>query len=77
MIYTFKCKCGNKKEIKCSMQEISSIPLKCEVCGGSMKREWCSSFIIPEHMKTENLQEMSYVKNILKKRPSGKDKIYY
>lgn len=77
MKYIFKCSCGNKEEIECSMREIPSLKVPCGKCGKDMKRVWGSSFIIPEHMKSENSQEMSYVKNILKKRPSGKDKIFF
>lgn len=77
MKYQFKCKCGNIKEVECSMQDISTLKVKCNKCGEDMKRVWSTSFVVPEHMKNENTQEMSYVKNILKTRPSGKNKVWY
>lgn len=65
------------REVDCSMNEISDKEVTCNNCGKKMKRIWVSSFIIPEHMKNENTQEMSYVKDVLKKKPSGRGKIYY
>nr|DAE47613.1 MAG TPA: Rubredoxin loop, ELECTRON TRANSPORT [Bacteriophage sp.] len=77
MKYKYKCDCGNEKIIECSIKEIENREEICEKCGCKMKRDWKASLIIPEHMKTSNSQEMSYVKNILKTRPSGKNKVYY
>ena len=78
MIYEFKCECGNIQEIECNMGNISSRKIFCEKCGNEMKRIWnSSSFIVPESMKKENEQEMSFVKKALKNRPSGKQKIWY
>lgn len=59
------------------MQDISTLKVKCNKCGEDMRRVWSTSFVVPEHMKNENTQEMSYVKNILKTRPSGKNKVWY
>ena len=77
MKYQFKCECGNVKEVECPMQDISTLKVKCDKCGVDMKRMWNTSFVIPEYMKNENTQEMSYVTNILKTRPSGKNKVWY
>jgi len=77
MRYNFKCNCGESQTIECKIGEISSKKVICPNCGKEMKRVWSNSFIIPEHMKTENTSQMSYLNNIMKKRPSGKRKILY
>lgn len=77
MKYNFKCDCGNTKIIDCSMDEISGMKVTCDSCGSQMKRVWRASLIIPEHMKGENIEQMSYVNNLMKTRPSGKKKVLY
>lgn len=77
MKYKFNCSCGNSTIVECSMNDISKLTPICDRCGGSMKRVWKASFIIPEHMKGDNVEQMSYVNNIMKNRPSGKRKVLY
>lgn len=77
MKYKYICKCGNERIIECSMKDIVDHVEMCDKCGAKMSRDWKANLIIPEHMKTENSQEMSYVRGIMKNRPSGKRKTLY
>lgn len=77
MKYEFKCKkCGKIKTVDLPMSEISSAKITC-ACSGDMKRVWKASLIVPEYMKADQSQEMSYVNDRLNIRPSGKTKVYY
>lgn len=77
MKYNFKCKaCGKIKTIDASMSEISSINVVCD-CGHKMHRLWSAALIVPDYMKANQTQEMTWVNDRLNNRPSGKTRVYY
>lgn len=77
MIYEFKCKnCGNVKSVKIPMSEISNAEIICD-CGQKMVRNWKASLNVPDHMRAAESQEMAWVQDRLKNRPSGKRRVLY
>lgn len=78
MKYEFNCKeCGSVKTIEVPMDQISGLEVICDDCGAKMKRSWKASLIVPEYMRAEETQEMAWVNDRMKNRPSGKRKVYY
>ena len=77
MKYEFKCKnCGKVKTIDIPMSEISNFNAICD-CGNKMIRNWKASLTVPDYMKATESQEISWVKDRLKNRPSGKRQVLY
>lgn len=77
MKYEFKCKkCGAIRTVDIEMSKISEAKIMCS-CGSEMRRVWKASLIIPDYMKADQSQEMSYINDRLNIRPSGKTKVYY
>ena len=77
MTYEFKCKnCGNVKTINVPMTEIATTEVICD-CGQKMIRNWKASLVVPDYMKAAESQEMSWVQDRLKNRPSGKRRVLY
>ena len=77
MKYNFKCKkCNKVKTIDISMSEISNAEVTCD-CGNKMIRIWSAALVVPDYMKANQTQEMSWVNDKLNTRPSGKTKVYY
>lgn len=78
MTYTYKCpKCSKVFIIKKSANEASREEF-CSNCNIKAVRVWNANFIVPENMKTENIQQMSEVNSKLRhSRPSGRSQIYF
>lgn len=77
MKYEFKCSnCNARKIVDIDISKISEAKVICD-CGSEMKRVWKASLIVPEYMKADQSQEMSYINDRMKIRPSGKTKVYY
>lgn len=77
MIYTFKCNCGRTKRINASMNEIKNKKVICD-CGKQMHQEWGSSIVIPDYMKADSNEDISWINEKMKQtRPTGTDRIYY
>ena len=77
MRYNFICKNGHIKEITCKMGEIKNKKIICDDCGEPMHQQWTTSFKVPEGMKAGDIQQMAWVNDRLKNRPSGKRKVIY
>lgn len=77
MKYNFKCICGNKATIKCSMNDISKKHVICDKCGKLMNREWSSNLRVPDYMKAEESQEMEWISDRMKNKPSGRRKVIF
>ena len=84
MTYVYECeKCKKTIEIEKSIKEEIPKNVPCDKCKNTCFRVWKSSIIIPDYMKAQGDANkdyggnIDYVKRRMKKRPSGKDKIYW
>lgn len=78
MKYIFKCDCGKESTKEFKMSEVSKSVVLCEDCGKQMHQIYRNSNLInPEHMKSEQINDMSYVSRIMKNRPTGRTKSIY
>lgn len=78
MLYKFICpECGDRKEVDIPSAEIKNYKALCDSCGAVMRRDWKASLYTSESDKAENVVETSWLKQGMKKRFSGKSKIYY
>lgn len=84
MIYDFICEKNHHTEIKMSMKENIPGYIECSDCGEKAYRNWGDSAIhIPDYMRStgdankDTGTNLSYLKKCMKKRPSGREKIYW
>lgn len=76
--YRYKClKCNITKDIELAMSDVGKEPILCDKCKQPMKRDYQANFIIPDYMKGDNIQQMGWLKDIMKNKPSGKRKVIY
>lgn len=79
MRYEFVCdNCKNVQSINIPMDKISETEVFCNKCNNKMHQHWSASLIVPDYMRAvEDEANMDWVKERMKNRPSGKDRIYY
>ena len=77
MKYTFKCNnCGKEKIINSKMSSIKDVEVICD-CGEEMGLVFSKNLIVPEHMKAENISQMSNLNSMMSNMPSGKRKAIF
>ncbi len=78
MLYDYICpKCGSRKEIDAPYGERKVESPECESCGAEMRRNWGSFLYTQDSDRSDNISETSWLKQGMKKRFSGKTRIYY
>lgn len=78
MLYSFICpNCKNKITKDLSVNDINSYEIKCDKCNSKMRRDWKASIQIGAGDRAEDIQSMSFTKERMKNRPSGKTQVYY
>ena len=77
MKYNFICENGHKIVKDLPMGSITKETLYCEECGAPLKQTFSVSFKIPASMTAADCQQMSWVNEQLKTRPSGKRRVLY
>lgn len=78
MLYNFICpKCGEKTSVNVSASEIKDLIVKCPKCVSDMRRDWKTIIKIGDGDTADSIHETSFVKESLKKLPSGKPKVFY
>ena len=77
MLYDFVCdRCGNEITKNIPMSEISTTEVTCD-CGAKIHQKRSTTLHIQEYMRAGEEQELEWVKDRLKNRPSGKRKVLY
>lgn len=77
MKYNFICKNGHQVEKDLPMGSITLEKMYCEECGTALYQEFSTSFKIPASMTAADSQQVAWVNDRLKNRPSGKRKVLY
>jgi len=84
MTYSYICEEDHITEVKMSITSTIPQTVECSQCKASAHRNWKDSTIhIPDYMKScsetnkDNGANLGYLKDRMKYRPSGKQKIFW
>lgn len=77
MKYKFICENGHQVTKEIPMGSITMENMYCEECGTLLKQNISVGFKIPASMTAADSQQISWVNNQLKNRPSGKRRVLY
>lgn len=77
MKYRFICENDHVTILDLPMGSIKKTTMYCEECGTALHQEFSVSFKIPDSMTAADSQQVAWVNDRLKNRPTGKRRILY
>ena len=78
MIFKMICpSCRSTKTITASSKDRNNLEIYCDNCNTKMRRDWSSSISVSEYDKASNIDDMGWVKDRLKNRPSGRNQVFF